>query len=256
MIKRIAKSAMYRAFGLLCYDPLSEKVIPADSAVLPPGWLMVSPQQSIIDPKVFGTYDLASARAVPKDDPLHGSFSLDCARDAMLRSGLKLDNDRYRLAISMLEPGSGICLDACTGSPREDVRADVERKGYAYLPIDIAPPEGIRREDLTELSFTTSSIARIISCDTIEHIPHYPAAVAEMFRVLEPDGYLIIHFPVYYFDKANGVPIADGIDPWGHVRYFSAREMLELFQRTGFAIMRAHFNFDYGALLAVLGKGP
>jgi ubiquinone/menaquinone biosynthesis C-methylase UbiE len=90
--------------------------------------------------------------------------------------------------------------------------------------------------------------------DTLEHIDAYPAAIRELFRVLAPHGLALVHVPVYYFDKPEGEPIRPGVDPWEHVRYFSAREFLRLFDEAGFVILRASFNFDYGALIAVLGK--
>lgn len=253
-IVKLATSALYRATRgrMRVYDSQQVQLAPIGS-------LTVAPEQSIHDPAVFGTYDLATQRIVTIADPTEGAFSLDQIKGDAQRqraAGTALSIDRYALALSMLEQGRGICLDACTSAPRDDVRATIGAKGYAYRPIDLnaTGDSGVGREDLTRLSFADGAIARIISCDTIEHIPDYPAAIAEMFRVLEPGGILIAHFPVYYFDKASGVPIRPGVDPWEHVRYFSAREMLALFTTTGFAVMRAHLNFDYGALLAVLAK--
>jgi SAM-dependent methyltransferase len=250
MISKIVNSLLYRTARLGIYDARRFKTVPVDA-------LAVSPRQSIYDPAAFGTYDLAAQRVVAKADPAAGPFSLDTIRPSaqqQRQKGVALDIDRYALVLSMLEPGAGICLDACTRTPRDDVRQGVEREGYDYRPIDIDPPRnsGVAREDLMKLSFADGSIARIISCDTIEHIPDYRAAAAEMLRVLQPGGLLIIHFPVYFFDRAEGEPIRPGVDPWDHVRYFSAREMLALFGEIGFVVMRAHFNFDYGALLSVL----
>lgn len=97
-----------------------------------------------------------------------------------------LDTDRYRVALAWLPNGSGICLDACSAHPRIDVRQRVTAAGYEYLPIDAREFDGVRREDLTALSFADDSISCILSVDTVEHIPHWRAAVNEMFRVLRP----------------------------------------------------------------------
>jgi SAM-dependent methyltransferase len=242
MLQRVARSLMYRAFGLLCYDPRSEKVVPTETATVPP-------EMRVVDPRQFGIFDQATERAVPIGEA--SAFSLDHLSHAM---GDRLPGDRYTLSVSMLPPGSGLCIDACTSAPLVWVRAAIERLGYKYLAVDMLPGAGVQQEDLTKLSFPDCSVAAIVSCDTIEHIPAYPDALKQMYRVLEPAGIAVLHFPVYYFDRPAGIPTVPDSDPWGHVRYFSAREMLELFDRTGFAILRAHLNFDYGALLAVLRK--
>jgi SAM-dependent methyltransferase len=234
---------MFRAFGLLCYDASKEKAIPKELITAPPN-------MRVVDPTTIGTFDPTIEKVVPIDEQT--PFSLDALGRREPTS--RLLSDRYELALSMLPAGSGTCLDACNSEPKEMIRRRVRDRGYTYLPIDILKARGVQREDLTKLSFSDNSIAAIISCDTIEHIHDYHKAVAEMYRVLHPSGLAILHFPVYFFDRPVGVPIIAGGDPWDHVRYFSAREMLALFDRTGFALLRAHFNFDYGALLAVIAK--
>ena len=256
MLAHLANSLLFRLTGRRLYNATKYRTVSMDACVGPPGYIAVSPQQAIFDPAVFGTYHPATERTVPLGDPLEGAFSLDIVKHGAKRAGTSLDIDRYAQALSMLPPGNGVCLDACTGSPRPDVKRGVEAKGFAYKAIDLDPGgnQDVQREDLLHLSFASNSISGIISCDTIEHIADYRTAATELLRVLAPRGALVIHFPVYFFDKANGAEIRDGVDPWEHVRYFSAREMLAMFHEIGFVIMRATFNFDYGAMLAVLCK--
>jgi SAM-dependent methyltransferase len=206
----------------------------------------------IIDPSEVGLFDSSIERVVPLGEHVPSSFTFDSLPPRAKRANSRLSTDRYELALSMLDSGSGVCLDACTNDPRPDVKQAIEKKGYEYKAIDLCAGGGVRIEDLTKLSFSDGSIARIISCDTIEHIPSYPSAAREMFRVLAPGGLAILHFPVYYFDRPKGTPIIPTADPWGHVRYFSAREMIELFDQIGFAVLRASLHFDYGALLVAL----
>ncbi|MHC4130056.1 MAG: methyltransferase domain-containing protein [Planctomycetota bacterium] len=107
---------------------------------------------------------------------------------------------------------------------------------------------------MTKLSLEDGSVARIISLDTLEHIEDCTLAVSEMYRVLCDNGLAILHVPCYYFEKPVGEPIRPGIDPFGHVRYFSARELLTALDKAGFIILRAGFHLDYGALLCVAAK--
>jgi SAM-dependent methyltransferase len=250
MLKRLIREALRRR-GIGVFNLAREKIVPQDAFV-------VSPAQSIYDPAVFGVYDRASQMVVPRGDRSSVPFDLDIAakraQSYARQGGAALDMDRYRLVLDLLQPGSGLCLDACTTDPRPETRAAVEARGYQYLAIDIEEARGVRREDLTALSFADGAIARILSLDTLEHIDAYPAAIRELFRVLAPWGLAYVHVPVYYFDKPVGEPIRPGVDPWGHVRYFAAREFLRLFEEAGFVILRACFNLDYGALIAVLGK--
>jgi SAM-dependent methyltransferase len=56
-------------------------------------------------------------------------------------------------------------------------------------------PAGIRHEDLTRLSFASASVDVVLSFDVLEHVPDYRAALAEIARVLTPNGYLLASFP-------------------------------------------------------------
>ncbi len=227
------------------------KLVPIDAFVVPPG-------QGIYDPEVFGRYDLKSQKVVPREPLSDAAFHLDVAlmNAQRHRNNTKapLRIDRYKLVLDVLEPGEGVCLDACTPQPQKEVENAINKLGFKYRAIDIAGGENVRKEDLTNLSFESNTVSRIISLDTLEHIPDYEKAVAEMFRVLEPDGLAVVHVPCYYFDKAASEPIKQNVDPWGHLRYFSARELLSVFDKLGFLILRAQFNLDYGALLAVVAK--
>jgi SAM-dependent methyltransferase len=157
--------------------------------------------------------------------------------------------------LPLLAPGSGICLDACTGAPEQTTERRVTELGYEYLPIDLEPPEHIRREDVTALTFGDGSIARILSLDTLEHVPEYERALAEFHRVLAPGGVLIVHVPCYFFDRQDSGPLDPADDPWEHVRYFSAHELVRNVAKAGFTILRAQLHLDYGAAIVVAGRG-
>jgi len=212
---------------------------------------------STIDPEVWGRYDLASQKVVPKDADDPGVWRMDFDRAAPAAQALLrerpgiVEQDRYELVLPHLAPGSGVLLDACTTDPAPGVRARVKALGYDYTPIDIRARRGVRQEDITALSFADGSIARIISLDTLEHVEAYETALRELLRVLEPGGVCIVHVPCYYFDKPESEPISEGTDPWGHVRYFSAHELARTMRDVGFRILRLSLHLDYGAGLCV-----
>ena len=166
-----------------------------------------------------------------------------------------VERDRYKLVVPLLAPGDGTCLDACTASPDAQMREHVEHLGYRYIPIDI-DGDGItvQQEDVTALSLPDSSVARILSLNTLEHVERYQAALSEFHRVLDPGGILIVHVPTYFYDRERGAPLDPADDPWGHVRYFSARELVTEIANVGFALLRVQLHLDYGAALCVAGK--
>lgn len=215
---------------------------------------------STIDPEVWGRYDLASQKIVPKDAADPGVWRMDFDREAPAAQGLVrehggvIEQDRYELVLPHLAPGRGTLLDACTTDPAPGVRARIKSLGYEYVPVDIRARRGVRQEDVTALSYADGSVARIISLDTLEHIEGYERALAEFQRVLEPGGVCAVHVPCYYYDKPDSEPISEGVDPWGHVRYFSAHELARAMRDAGFTLLRLALHLDYGAAICIGGK--
>lgn len=78
--------------------------------------------------------------------------------------------------------------------------------GSEYLGDSIAKghagADGIRNEDLTQLTFAGGEFDAILSLDVIEHIPDFKRAFAECARVLKPGGKMLWSVP---FD-INSVP--------------------------------------------------
>jgi SAM-dependent methyltransferase len=71
--------------------------------------------------------------------------------------------------------------------------------GSEYLGCRCLPgtndERGIRNEDLTKLSFPDSNFDRAISLDCLEHFPDYKLAFNELFRILRPNGKLLLSVP-------------------------------------------------------------
>jgi SAM-dependent methyltransferase len=231
---------------LQLFDPMTDLKVPAG--------------QSVYDPAVFGKYDRATQKVVSiRDDS--GAWDVgfdelaDAAKDHARDWPATIERDRYSLVLPLLQPGEGTCLDACTATPDPRARAHVEGLGYRYVPIDIdGDGTTVQREDVTDLTLADASVARIMSLDTLEHVERYPDALSEFFRVLVPGGVLIVHVPVYYFDRPTSAPLDPANDPWGHVRYFSARELVEEVAKAGFAVLRLQMQLDYGAAVCIGGK--
>ncbi|HLQ37642.1 MAG TPA: methyltransferase domain-containing protein [Planctomycetota bacterium] len=72
--------------------------------------------------------------------------------------------------------------------------------GSEYLGAGLAPGalvRGVRHEDVQRLSFASASFDLLVSCDVLEHVPDFRAALREFARVLQPGGRLLLTVPFF-----------------------------------------------------------
>ena len=77
--------------------------------------------------------------------------------------------------------------------------------GIDYVGCDMRPGKGVDRVlDLHAIDLPNTSVATVISCDTLEHVEYPRQAIAEIHRILDPQGMLIItsvmNFPIHELD--------------------------------------------------------
>jgi SAM-dependent methyltransferase len=139
--------------------------------------------------------------------------------------------------------------------------------GPSYSPGSTV--DGIRHEDVMNLSFDDDSFDRVLSFDVLEHVPDPDSAFSELFRVLKPGGTLIFSVP-FSSDSPTDIVRAsiegDGsithhmpaeyhgnpVDPEGGAlcfRYFGW-EMLDMLRNIGFSNVRclAYWSEEQGYL--------
>lgn len=76
-------------------------------------------------------------------------------------------------------------------------------RGREYIGCDVIPGVGVDKiEDVEHLSFPDNSIPTLLCLETLEHVRDPFKAMDEMYRVLSPDGMLLLSshmwFPVHY----------------------------------------------------------
>ncbi len=129
-------------------------------------------------------------------------------------------------------------------------QAQINLQEYSFTPIHGTA------ENLSAVR--SNSIDRIVSADTIEHIPDVYEAVGEMHRVLKPGGMLVINTPNIAFLKKRVLLLmgrfpstsqsneglgSDILFDGGHLHYFTFRSLRLLLERFGFRMVR---HMGYG----------
>ncbi len=106
---------------------------------------------------------------------------------------------RLEIVSGFLERGP-LTLDIGCGSSRiikslgKAIGLDIQLKKLRYLK---GTNPFLVNGRLEELPFESGSVAQVVCSEVIEHIPRDPAIFAELNRVLEPGGILIIGTPDY-----------------------------------------------------------
>ncbi len=99
-----------------------------------------------------------------------------------------------------------------------DVEALSAGRASATAPVACA--------DATRLPLADGTLDRVVSFETLEHVHDAEAMVAELGRVLRPDGELILSTP----NRAFGPPELHTRNPF-HVREFTAPELRDMLAR-------------------------
>jgi SAM-dependent methyltransferase len=137
-------------------------------------------------------------------------------------------------------------------SPMRLEQAKINLAGFNFIGLSGSAENMSQLED--------DSVDRIISADTIEHIPDIYSAVREMYRVLKPEGVMVINTPNIAFIKKR-VLLSLGRFPstsqpnegigddimfdGGHLHYFTYRSLRIVLERAGFEMIK---RVGYGKL--------
>lgn len=211
------------------------------------------------DPEVFDVHDKETERVVRRDGDDTVATDLDGVYGRTLRaasaSGHRLWRGRYDLLLRLIPPGRGLLIDACTSAIDPSVSAAVEELGYDYKAIDLdGDGRLVERQDLTDLTLDDGVADVVVSSHTLEHIEDDEQALREIARVLVPQGLAILSVPVYFFWRPASRPVDQATDPWGHVRYYAAIDLIRKAEAAGLQILSSTFDFETGNGIVVGAK--
>ena len=100
---------------------------------------------------------------------------------------------------------------------------------------------GFVEGDATALPFADASFDRVIVSEVLEHIPQDTAAMAEVERVLKPDGRAAITVPRHWPERVCWA-LSDEYhaNEGGHVRIYRHDELMQRLERNGLQPRRSH----------------
>jgi ubiquinone/menaquinone biosynthesis C-methylase UbiE len=94
---------------------------------------------------------------------------------------------------------------------------------------------GLRRVaagDVATLPYADETFRAVVSCDVLEHVPDDRAGLADMMRVLQPGGVLILTVP------AHRMLWSEHDEALSHRRRYSARELRRKLQEAGGEVVK------------------
>ena len=85
--------------------------------------------------------------------------------------------------------------------PGQEEMADLRRvfPGKPFVGVDVRPGPGVDQvADVEALPHASASFGTVIAMNTFEHVPRFWRGFEEIFRVLRPDGALLVSCPFYF----------------------------------------------------------
>lgn len=153
---------------------------------------------------------------------------------------------RRRLVMRLLQPyllgGEGWILDAgCgTGAMLSELKALGRVVGLDIEPLALryARQRGefpLIQARLESLPFRDKTFRAITALDVLEHLPDDRPALKELWRVLQPQGVLVITVPAYRFLwSKHDVALR-------HYRRYTARELKQRLDEAGFEVRKLSY---------------
>lgn len=123
----------------------------------------------------------------------------------------------------LLEPPGPVVEIGALQTPGQVGYADLRPlfSGREYLGVDLVAGPGVDRiEDVRALTFADGTVGTLLIVDCLEHVADPQHAVAEMYRVLKPDGVLLVGTPFIF--PVHHHPDFTRFTPEGMTRLLSA----------------------------------
>lgn len=181
-------------------------------------------------------------------------------QDLALRSGMRLLDlgcGGGRHAYEAARRGAAVVAVDTEAAELEDVAAT-----FSSLAADTEFPGRVVAGDAVELPFPDASFDRVIAAEVLEHLVDDAAGMAELARVLRPDGILAVTVPAWLPERLCWALSEDyhaPAVPGGHVRIYRATALRALIAGAGLAVFAGHrahaLHSPYWWLRCAVGPG-
>lgn len=109
-----------------------------------------------------------------------------------------------------------------------------DKRDHRFIMPDVAFTQASHS---TKLPWTEASFNGLLSCGVLEHVPDDKASLVEIFRVLQPGGYLFIYQLPQVYAYTEFINRTRGL--WYHDRRYTLKHTKQMLQQTGFNIVIA-----------------
>jgi SAM-dependent methyltransferase len=116
-------------------------------------------------------------------------------------------------------------------------------------PPDVPPPYMAVRADTLALPFPAATFERVLCSEVLEHVADPAAATAELARIVKPGGLFAVSVPTPFTEWAFRFGSDDYFNtPGGHVRIFTAQDVMDLLEDHGLTVCDVHFEHAFHSL--------
>lgn len=178
-----------------------------------------------------------------------------------------LANDRLRFTVEVLRKHTDVLTKPCKVLEFAPIKGmELFLKANArceYVSGDIVPKRAQLVLDITNIALPDATFDYIVCCHVLEHIPDERAALAELTRVLKPNGVLLLSVPISlalpetFEDPSNDTPdkrlAAYGQDD--HVRLYG-RDFADRLRGYGLTVTQIVAQEDMPEAVARYGLIP
>lgn len=159
-----------------------------------------------------------------------------------------MSNARERLAYLFLKTRTSFFTDPLRVlhvAPEPNIaRVLSAQPNLRYVTADLFEPHVMTRFDVMNLPFAGSTFDAVICNHVLEHVSNDRVAMAEIYRVLRPEGWALLQVPIALaldrtIEDPTATTEADRINLFGqsdHVRLYNAADYAERLQETGFRV--------------------
>jgi ubiquinone/menaquinone biosynthesis C-methylase UbiE len=186
-------------------------------------------EQVIADPGInIGWFRKAHASSLARQVV---SFTANAKDDRLVDIGC--GSAMYAAHISRLNHSAFMGIDISSSI--------LQASGRKFTVLEQASCLGLVQGDAAQLPLASNTFDLIICAHTLEHLPDDGATIAEFQRIIRRGGYVWIVVPNPVKDMLNIFrPLQKRLDKLGHLREYSAHDMVELLSSHGFEVQRVY----------------